>query len=68
MLSDEHARAVNGTAQLGLDADGNFVDQVSAGDTGAYLSRRSKGLVNNIGALPGNTKHLRLRLKSLLFY
>ena len=58
MLSDEHARAVNGTAQLGLDADGNFVGLwVEARvDTGAYLSRRSKGLVNNIGGIAGQYK------------
>jgi len=58
MLSDEHARAVNGTARLGLDADGNFTGLwVEARvDTGAYLSRRTKGLVNNIGGIAGQYK------------
>ena len=54
-LSDEHARAVSGTASLGLDADGNFtalwVD--ARVDAGAYLSRRTKGLLNNIGGVAG---------------
>ena len=54
-LSDEHARAVCGSASLGLDQDGNFTGLWVEGfvDTGAYLSRRTKGLVNNIGGIAG---------------
>jgi len=57
-LSDEHARAVSGTAVLGLDADGLFTGLwVEANtDTGAYLSRRTKGLLNNIGGVAGQYK------------
>ena len=57
-LSDEHARAVSGTSSLGLDVDGNFTALwVDAHiDTGAYLSRRSKGLLNNMGGVAGQYK------------
>ncbi|MDC1383418.1 xanthine dehydrogenase family protein molybdopterin-binding subunit [Candidatus Puniceispirillum sp.] len=54
-LSDEHARAVNGLASLGVDKQGNFTAlKVDARvDVGAYLTHRSKGLVNNIGGVAG---------------
>ena len=57
-LSDEHARAVSGTASLGLDAEGNFTALwVDARiDAGAYLSRRTKGLLNNMGGVAGQYK------------
>ena len=57
-ISDEHARAVCGTAVLGLDADGLFTGLwVEANtDTGAYLSRRTKGMLNNIGGVAGQYK------------
>jgi len=57
-LSDEHSRAVSGTASLGLDADGNFTALwVDARiDAGAYLSRRTKGLLNNMGGVAGQYK------------
>ena len=57
-LSDEHARAVSGTASLGLDKDGNFTALwVDAHiDAGAYLSRRTKGLLNNMGGVAGQYK------------
>ncbi len=57
-LSDEHARAVSGTASLGLDKDGNFTALwVDARiDAGAYLSRRTKGLLNNMGGVAGQYK------------
>ena len=57
-LSDEHARAVTGSASLGLDENGNFTAlRVDARvDVGAYLTHRSKGLVNNIGGVAGQYK------------
>ena len=57
-LSDEHARAVTGSASLGLDGNGNFTAlRVDACvDVGAYLTHRSKGLVNNIGGVAGQYK------------
>jgi carbon-monoxide dehydrogenase large subunit len=57
-LSDEYARGASGKASLGLDADGNFTALLVEAyvDTGAYLSRRSKGLVNNIGGIAGQYK------------
>ena len=57
-LSDEHARAVTGLASLGLDENGNFTAlRVDARvDVGAYLTHRSKGLVNNIGGVAGQYK------------
>ena len=57
-LSDEHARAVCGTAVLGLDADGLFTGLwvEAKTDTGAYLSRRTKSMLNNIGGVAGQYK------------
>ena len=54
-LSDEHARAVSGSAVLGIDDEGMFTSLwvKAKTDAGAYLSRRSKGLLNNIGGVAG---------------
>ena len=54
-LSDEHARAVSGSAVLGIDNEGMFTSLwvEAKTDAGAYLSRRTKGLLNNIGGVAG---------------
>ena len=66
-LSDDHARGVFGTARLGLDGDGNFsaLDVDLNVDVGAYLSRRSMGMLNNLGGIAGQyrTPHIAAQLK-----
>ena len=54
-LSDDHARGVTGTARLGLTADGSFSTLLVdlSVDVGAYLSRRSMGMLNNLGGIAG---------------
>jgi len=69
-LSDEHARAVCGTASLGLDDAGNFTGlwvEVKT-DTGAYLSRRTKGMLNNIGGIAGQYKTPMIASELTFFY
>ncbi|MGA0972838.1 MAG: xanthine dehydrogenase family protein molybdopterin-binding subunit [Candidatus Puniceispirillaceae bacterium] len=69
-LSDEHARAVSGTASLGLDAEGNFTALwVDARiDAGAYLSRRTKGLLNNMGGVAGQYKPPAIATQKSVFF
>ena len=66
-LSDDHARGVCGTARLGLDGDGNFIalDVDLNVDVGDYLSRRSMGMLNNLGGIAGQyrTPHIAAQLK-----
>ena len=54
-LSDEHGRDVRGRAELALRETGEFLALRAnfAINVGAYLSRRSFGLVNNIGGIAG---------------
>lgn len=54
-LSDEHARAMHGQARLGLDSSGNFMSfSVSLDvDIGAYISKRSFSMLNNLGGIAG---------------
>ncbi|HSG95680.1 MAG TPA: xanthine dehydrogenase family protein molybdopterin-binding subunit [Afifellaceae bacterium] len=54
-LSDEHGRDVRARAELALDDTGAFVALRAklAVNVGAYLSRRSFGLINNIGGIAG---------------
>ena len=68
-LSDEHARAVCGSAILGLDDDGMFTGLwvEAKTDAGAYLSRRTKGLLNNIGGVAGQYRTPAIAAE-LLFY
>ena len=69
-LSDEHARAVSGKALLGLDTDGIFTGlwvEVKA-DTGAYLSRRTKGILNNIGGVAGQYRTPVIASELTFFY
>ena len=66
-LSDEHARAVSVTPVLGLDADGLFTDWVEAKtDTGAYLSRRTKSMLN-IGGVAGHAVNTSYRQRVDVF-
>ena len=54
-ISDDQGRGVTGTARLGLDAAGRFTGlavELSA-DVGAYLSRRTKGMLSNLGGIAG---------------
>ena len=54
-ISDDQGRGVTGTARLGLDGDGRFTGfavELSA-DIGAYLSRRTKGMLGNLGGIAG---------------
>ena len=69
-LSDEHARAVCGTAVLGLDADGLFTGLwvEAKTDTGAYLSRRTKSMLNNIGGVAGQYKTPVIASELTFFY
>ena len=69
-LSDEHARAVCGTAVLGLDADGLFAGLwvEAKTDTGAYLSRRAKSMLNNIGGVAGQYKTPAIASELTFFY
>ena len=69
-LSDEHARAVCGTAVLGLDADGLFTGLwvEARTDTGAYLSRRTKNMLNNIGGVAGQYKTPVIASELTFFY
>ena len=69
-LSDEHARAVCGTAVLGLNADGMFTGLwvEAKTDTGAYLSRRTKGMLNNIGGVAGQYKTPMIASELTFFY
>ncbi len=69
-LSDEHARAVCGTAVLGLDAAGLFTGLwvEAKTDTGAYLSRRTKGMLNNIGGVAGQYKTPVIASELTFFY
>ena len=54
-ISDEHARAMFGQARLGLDSDGKFTSfSVSLDiDIGAYVSKRSFSMLNNLGGIAG---------------
>jgi carbon-monoxide dehydrogenase large subunit len=54
-LSDEHGRDVRAGAELALSDSGEFLALQAnfAVNVGAYLSRRSFGLVNNIGGIAG---------------
>ena len=54
-LADDHGRDVEGTAELGLNAEGEFTClRVRArGNAGAYFSRRAMGLVGNLGGIAG---------------
>ena len=54
-LSDDHGRDVRARAELALDGDGTFLAMRGnfAVNVGAYLSRRSFFLVNNIGGFAG---------------
>ncbi len=54
-LSDEHARAMHGQARLGLDIKGNFISfSISLDvDIGAYISKRSFSMLNNLGGIAG---------------
>ena len=54
-LADDHGRDVEGRAELGLNADGEFTClRVSLrGNAGAYFSRRAMGLVGNLGGIAG---------------
>jgi carbon-monoxide dehydrogenase large subunit len=54
-LSDEHGRDVRASAELALSETGEFLALRAnfAINVGAYLSRRSFGLVNNIGGIAG---------------
>ncbi len=54
-ISDEHARAMYGQARLGLDSKGNFISfWVSLDiDIGAYVSKRSFSMLNNLGGIAG---------------
>ena len=69
-LSDEHARAVSGTAVLGLDADGLFTGLwvEAKTDTGAYLSRRTKSMLNNIGGVAGQYRTPVIASELTFFY
>ncbi len=69
-LSDEHARAVCGTAVLGLDTDGLFTGLwvEARTDTGAYLSRRTKSMLNNIGGVAGQYKTPVIASELTFFY
>ena len=69
-ISDEHARAVCGTAVLGLDADGLFTGLwvEAKTDTGAYLSRRTKSMLNNIGGVAGQYKTPLIASELTFFY
>ena len=54
-LSDDHGRDARGTAELALNARGEFLAlrvRFQA-DIGCYFSRRSLGLLNNIGGIAG---------------
>ncbi|NNG02613.1 MAG: molybdopterin-dependent oxidoreductase, partial [Inquilinus sp.] len=54
-LSDEHGRDLRAKATLALDEQGRYLalDVEFRANIGAYLSRRSLGMVNNIGGLAG---------------
>ena len=54
-ISDEHARAMHGQARLGLDSKGKFTSfSVSLDiDIGAYISKRSFSMLNNLGGIAG---------------
>lgn len=54
-VSDEHARDVSITAELGLDAQGRFTALKVRYDVnvGAYMSPRSTSPVNNFGGIAG---------------
>ena len=54
-ISDEHARAMFGKARLGLDSNGKFKSfSVSLDiDIGAYISKRSFSMLNNLGGIAG---------------
>ena len=54
-LSDEHGRDVRARAELALSETGEFLALRAnfAINVGAYLARRSFGLVNNIGGVAG---------------
>lgn len=54
-LTDEHGRDMEGSAELALDSEGNFLAlRVTARvNIGCYFSRRSMGPVNNIGGVAG---------------
>ncbi len=54
-LSDEHGRDVQAHAELALSETGEFLALGTnfAVNVGAYLSRRSFGLINNIGGIAG---------------
>ena len=54
-LSDEHARDVFVTSELGLNADGRFTALRVRFDVnvGAYMSARSTALIANIGGISG---------------
>ena len=54
-LSDEHARDVFVTSELGLDADGRFTALRVRHDVnvGAYMSGRSVASIGNIGGISG---------------
>ncbi|MBT5798988.1 MAG: xanthine dehydrogenase family protein molybdopterin-binding subunit [Alphaproteobacteria bacterium] len=54
-LSDEHARSMYGEARLGLDNDGKFTSfSVTLDiDIGAYISKRSFSMLNNLGGIAG---------------
>jgi carbon-monoxide dehydrogenase large subunit len=54
-IADDQGRGVTGTARLGLDRAGRFTGlavELSA-DIGAYLSRRTKGMLSNLGGIAG---------------
>ena len=54
-LADDHARDVEGRAELGLTADGEFTClRVRArSSAGAYFSRRAMGIFGNMGGIAG---------------
>jgi len=69
-LSDEHGRAVCGSAVLGLDDEGMFTGLwvEAKTDAGAYLSRRTKGLLNNIGGVAGQYGTPAIAAELLFYY
>lgn len=54
-LADDHARDVEGRAELGLDADGEFtcLRVRVRSNAGAYFSRRAMGIFGNMGGIAG---------------
>jgi carbon-monoxide dehydrogenase large subunit len=54
-LSDDHARDVEGRAELGLTADGEFtcLRVRLRSNAGAYFSRRAMGIFGNLGGVAG---------------